>query len=173
MPARITFWVTLQICPGTLTSPGPQPSARCLSVGVGRSLALGSPDSGFPGTVGLRQQVPASQSMYHLLTSLPVSLLCLPEPARSSSRAPCQAADSTASGMGRAPVSDPWEPAWAGAPTHSQGLQRTGAPKAPPVRHGVPILSAVGRALLLLLNICWLYFFFPFFNVQAVKKYVC
>lgn len=117
-------------CPGTPTSPGPQPSARCLSVGVGRSLALGSPDSGFPGHCGLR---PAGACIPVNVPSPHFPCLSPPLPARtqqgeSSSRAPCQAADPQPPGMGRAPVSDPWEP---GLPGHHHTARASKGPGPP------------------------------------------
>ena len=116
--------------PGSLTSPGPQSSPRCLSVGVARSLALGRPDSGFPGIVGLCSAgacIPANVPSPRFPACL---LLCLPEPSKErSSRPPGQATDPHPAGKGRAPVSDPPGPRPARAPPHSQGLEGPGLPR--------------------------------------------
>lgn len=86
--------------PGTLTSPGPQPSPHCLSVGVARSLVLGSTDSGFPGHCGALPGRCPHPGQY-TLSSLPC--LSPPLPARTQQGELFQAPLS-----GRRPT-PPWE----------------------------------------------------------------
>ena len=157
--------------PGSLTSPGPQSSPRCLSVEVARSLALGRPDSGFPGNCEalLSRCLHPSQCT---ISSLPC--LSPPLPARTQQgelfQAPWSGHRPTPRWEGQGPgVRPPRTQACQGT-TAQPGPRRTGAPKAPLARLGVPILSAVGRALCFVEHL--LAFFFPLFNVQAVKK-VC
>lgn len=160
--------------PGTLTSPGPQASPCCFSVGAGRSLALGSPDSGFPGHCG----APPSRCLHPgqcTISSLPC--LSPPLPARTQQgelfQAPLSGRRPTAPWGGQGPsVRPPRSQACRGT-TAQPGPQRTGAPKAPPARHGVPILSAVGRALCFVEHLLALFFFFPFLMFKLSKKYVC
>lgn len=114
--------------PGTLMSPGPQPSPCCLSVGVARSLALGSPDSGFPGHCGaLPSRCPHPSQ--RTISSLPC--LSPPLPARTQQgelfQAPGQATDPHPAGKGRAPVSDPPGPRPARAPPHSRASKDRGS----------------------------------------------
>ena len=159
--------------PGTLTSPGPQPSPHCLSVGVARSLALGSTDSGFPGHCGaLPSRCPHPGQC--TLSSLP----CLPPPppARTQQgelfQAPLSGRRPISLWEGQGPgVRPPGSQACWGATTQP-GPRRTRTPKAPPARHGIPILSAVERALCFVEHLL-AFFFFPFLMFKLSKKYVC
>ena len=159
--------------PGTLTSPGPQPSPHCLSVGVARSLALGSTDSGFPGHCGaLPSRCPHPGQC--TLSSLP----CLPPPlpARTQQgelfQAPLSGCRPISLWEGQGPgVRPPGSQACWGATTQP-GPRRSRTPKAPPARHGVPILSAVERALCFVEHLL-AFFFFPFLMFKLSKKYVC
>lgn len=151
-------------------SPGPQPEARCLSVGVGRGLALGSPDSGFPGHCGAP---PAGACIPVNVPSPHFPACLLPLPARTQQgelfQGPLSRPQTHSPGMGRAPVSRPLGSQACRGTTTQPGPQRTGAPKAPPVRHGVPILSAVGRALCFVEHLLAL-FFFSLFNISSCQK---